>query len=73
MIACQSCVAGPSVFFTSLRYRLLCTLLCLRSVSLDLQKKFRGPLRGQSPERITVARHQGHNLLTFPICDVSEY
>jgi hypothetical protein len=30
---------------------------------IDLQKKFRVPLRGQSPERITVARHQGHNLL----------
>jgi len=31
--------------------------------TIDLQKKFRVPLRGQSPKRITVARHQGPNLL----------
>jgi hypothetical protein len=31
--------------------------------TIDLQKKFRVPLRSQSPERITVARHQGHDLM----------
>ena len=31
--------------------------------TIDLQKKFRVPLHGQSPERITVARHQGHDLV----------
>jgi hypothetical protein len=30
---------------------------------LDLQKKFRVPLRGQGSERLTVARHQGHDLV----------
>ena len=37
---------------------------CLLLVyTIDLQKKFRVPLRGQSPERITVARHQGLDLV----------
>lgn len=30
---------------------------------IDLQKKSRVPLRGQRTERLTVARHQGHDLV----------
>lgn len=31
--------------------------------AIDLQKKFRVPLRGQRTERLTVARHQSHDLV----------
>ena len=31
--------------------------------TIDLQKKFRVPLRGQRTERLTVARHQSHDLV----------
>ena len=31
--------------------------------TIDLQKKFRVALCGESTERITVARHQGHDLM----------
>lgn len=33
------------------------------NVTIDLQKKFRVPLRSQRTQRITVARHQGHDLV----------
>src|SRR5437763_17176468 len=55
------------------RYRQRCSRPCCwmcqrrvlwhREKIIALQKKFRAPLGCQSAERVTVARHQEHNLL----------
>ena len=48
---------------TSRSYGSTYHVLGLGLITIDLQKKFRVPLRGERTERLTVARHQSHDLV----------